>query len=295
MIHLYVDKDLCPCDSGKLLGQCCIGPNNRFRTTPVNTCPPAPMTGFGNPRCFASELTNCSPQLSREHFISHGILKVLSRNGTVSIDGFNWQEGGSLQDLPTPSLASRILCKRHNEALSGLDAMALRLFQTIDNAVRQKQRQSRVFLFDGSDLERWLLKTLCGSVFSRNAHTRGVNSDWRPSALWLNVLFNGVDFPNRCGFYFAGDSADAIEGGFKLRTISNANDGVYGVGISFDDEPFLCLMDTPPDNLAGTYLERYLYRPETIVFLNEYCESVLRFVWNDQLQHGMRVVKYGRS
>jgi hypothetical protein len=111
---------------------------------------------------------------------------------------------------PTPRLASRILCTRYNAALSGLDAMALRLFQKFDGAIRQKRRGKRVFLFDGSDFERWLLKTLCGAVFSRNAHTRAVSTDWSPSPLWLSILYGGAAFPDRWGFYFAGDSADSI-------------------------------------------------------------------------------------
>jgi len=240
-------------------------------------------------------LKDCSNALSREHFISHGILKGLSHNGSVKINGFKWQMDGAPQEIPTPTLASRILCKRHNEALSGLDAMALRLFQKIDDAVRQKQREDRVFLFDGSDFERWLLKTLCGAVFSRNAHTRGVSADWKPSSEWIGILFDGVPFPERWGFYFAGDSAEKIEGGFKLSIISNPNDSCYGIRISFDDELFLFLMDTPPGNLRGTYLERYLYRPKEIVLLNEYCENVMRFVWSDRFEHTTRVIKYEKS
>jgi hypothetical protein len=220
---------------------------------------------------------------------------VLSHGGLVTIEGFNWQEQNTTQELPTPTLASRILCKRHNEGLSGLDAMALRLFQRIDNAVRQNEHQDRVFLFHGSDFERWLLKTLCGAVFSRNAQTRAIGTDWNPSPLWLDVLFSGAPLPDRWGFYFAGDSADTIDGGFKLRTLSNPNDGVYGARISFDDELFLFLMDAPPEDMTGTYLDRYLYRPKEIVLLNGYCENVFRFVWDDNFQHATRVIKYERD
>jgi len=233
--------------------------------------------------------------LSREHFISHGILKVLSHDGLVEIDGFNWQEEKATQELPTPTLASRMLCKRHNEALSGLDAMALRFFQRLDNAIRQTERRDCVFLLDGTDFERWMLKTLCGGVFSGNAHTRDASTDWRPSLQWLNILFGGELFPGRWGFYYSGESADTIEGGFKLRTLSNSTDGVYGVRISLDDELFLFLMATPPEDLAGTYLARYIYRPKEIVLLNGDCETVIRFGWNDQFQHDTRVMKYEKQ
>jgi hypothetical protein len=294
MIRLDVNRDLCPCGSGKLLRECCVGPNNTFRTTPLDTQPPLPRTGFSNPRCYASRLGDCSPLLSREHFISHGILKVLRHGGTVTINGFNWQPENSVQELPPARLASKILCKRHNESLSGLDAMALRLFQAIDNSIRQNERKDRVFLFDGSDFERWLLKTLCGAVFSGNAHMKASDKDWRPSPLWLHVLFDGIPFPRRWGFYYAGNTAERIEGGFKLRTLSNPIAGVYGARISFDDELFLFLMETPPEDLTGTYLERYLYRPKEIVVLNGYSENVIRFVWNDQFRHETCVLKFER-
>jgi hypothetical protein len=234
--------------------------------------------------------------MSREHFISHGILKVLSRGGTVTIDGFNWQEEGVTQELPTATVSSRILCARHNQALASLDAVALRLFQAIDDVVRLSPHQTRrVFLFDGSDFERWLLKTLCGSVFSRNAHTRALDAEWKPNLQWLNILFGGAPLLHGWGFYFAGDSSDLIERGFKLRTLSNVVAGVYGARISFNDELFLFLMETPPADLTGTYLERYLYRPNAIVLVNGGCESFLRFVWADGLHHGGCGVKYSRS
>jgi hypothetical protein len=219
-------------------------------------------------------------------------LKVLSQHGLVKIDGFNWQQQKKTQELPTPALASRILCKRHNEALSSLDAIALRFFQRLDNAIRQTERRDGVFLFDGTDFERWLLKTLSGGVFSGNVQSRDVSTDWRPSLQWLNILFGGEPFPSRWGLYYSGESADTIERGFKLHTLSNSDDGVYGVRISLDDELFLFLMDTPPEDLMGTYLARYIYRPKEIVLLNGYCENVICFGWNDQCQHDTRIMKY---
>ncbi len=288
MIRLDPNKDQCPCESGKLLRDCCMGPNNTFKTTPSVTGPPPPKTGLSNPRCYASQLADCSQRLSKEHFISHGILKLLSHDGLVTIDGFNWQEEKNTQELPTPRLASRILCKRHNEALSALDATALRFFQNLDKAIRQTERRNRVFLFDGTNFELWMLKTLCGAVFSRNAHIKAQSTGWKPNSLWLHILFYGKPFPDHWGLYYSGENADTIERGFKLRTLANSTDGVYGVRISLDDELFLFLMDTPPEDLTGTYT----YRPKEIVLLNEYCENVIRFGWNDKFQHDTRVIKY---
>ena len=172
------------------------------------------------------------------------ILKVLSHGGIVTIDGFNWQaDNTSFRNCRHRPSPAGFFAGGTTRPFLASNAMALRLFQRIDNAVRQNECQDRVFLFD--DFERWCFKTLCGAVFSRNAQTRAVRIDWRPSRLWLDVLFDGAPSPNRWGFYLQGDSADTIEGGFKLRTFSNPNDGVYGARISFDNQLFLFLMDAP--------------------------------------------------
>jgi hypothetical protein len=296
MIRIDPNSDLCPCESGSLVRDCCLGPDGTLRTTPSITEPPPPKTGLSNPGCYASRLADCSQVLSREHPVSHGILKELSHDGLVKIEGFNWQEQNSAQEVPTPRLVSKILCKRHNEALSRIDAIALRLFQKVDNAIRQKQRQPCAFLFDGTDFERWMLKTLCGLVLSGYADIGAVGTSWKPDIRWLGILFAGEPFPDRWGFYYSGESGATIEGGVKFRTIANSEDGVYGLEILLDDERFLFLMDTPPEDLSGTYLARYVYRPKQIVLLNEYCENVIRFGWNDRFEHQMPgVVKYERS
>jgi len=271
-----------------------MGFDNTLKTTPSVTVPPAPTTGLNNPRCYASQLADCSDKVSLEHPISHGLLRVLAHNGNVTIDGFNWQEEKTTRELPARRLASRILCERHNGCLSPLDMTALRFFQKLENVIGQRERRNQVFLFDGTDFERWMLKTLCGTVFSGNADIKRAQvSDWKPDPLWLHILFDGKPFPSRCGLYYAAESADKIERGIKLRVLANPINGVYGVRISLDDEVFLLLMDSPPEDLTGTYLARYTYRPKAIGLKNAYCENVILFGWNDRLQHDTPLmVKY---
>lgn len=275
-----------------------MGPDNTLKTTPSVTCPPRPKTGYSNPRCYASQLVDCSPKLSDEHFVSHGILRVLESNGRVTIGGFDWQQEKDVLELPTARAAvSRVLCQRHNAALSPLDGKALRFFEKLDNVILQRERRNLVFLFDGTDLERWMLKTLCGSAVSGNADIKKAQiTGWKPNLLWLNILFDGKPFPDRWGLYYAGESADQIERGFKLRTLTNGENGVYGIRIRLDDELFLLLMDTPPEDLAGTYLARYTYRPKAIGLQNAFCENVILLGWNDQLAHASPpMVRYDKS
>src|SRR5438445_12201503 len=99
MIYFNPNTDLCPCESGKLLRDCCMGPDNRLRTSPSVVRPRGQKTGFSNVRCYASEIADCSRKLSREHSVSHGILKVLASNGNVTIEGFNWQQENKRKGL----------------------------------------------------------------------------------------------------------------------------------------------------------------------------------------------------
>jgi hypothetical protein len=218
-------NDECPCGSGNPLRACCLGADGDLKPiASVTRCPP-PRTGIGTKGCYAAPLADCSPDLSREHFISEGVLGELSDAGLVRIDGCRWQTDGAVQWLPTAVLGSNILCRRHNLALSPLDAVALRFFRWIDQFHREfdgGQNANRFFLVNGHDIERWMLKTLCGAVFSKNATIHAASTDWCPPIDWLQTLFGEMKFPARCGLYVSGNIPDTnIERGYKLVTFSN--------------------------------------------------------------------------
>ena len=185
MIRLSPDEK-CPCESGRLLRSCCLTVDGALQPSSAVTYPPSPKTGIRNDGCYAAALADCSADISREHYISHALLKLLSIDGKVTIDGFPWQDSGAVSSVPSPSLTGKILCRRHNVGLSSLDAIAARLFERIDQFHHEivesaLKYQNRFFLFNGHDIERWMLKTLCGAVVSGNAEIRTGESNWRPS------------------------------------------------------------------------------------------------------------------
>jgi len=196
-------------------------------------------------------------------------------------------------------LTGKILCRRHNVGLSSLDAIAARLFERIDQFHHEivesaLKYQNRFFLFNGHDIERWMLKTLCGAVVSGNAEIRTGESNWRPSVEWLRILFGEERFPARCGLYFHSEvtGKPSIEQGFKFISFSNKIGGVYGARISLNDERFVIAMSAPPEDLSETFIRDHAYRPQGLRFMIDSCEKVVHFGWEDELSHRGATVVY---
>jgi hypothetical protein len=113
-----------------------------------------------------------------------------------------------------------VLCKRHNSALSNLDTIAVRLFQAFDEEGAVGSGQQLIYFFSGHDLERWLLKILCGITRSKNISPE-VEADLSIPEYWLHILFGEAEFPDEQGLYVCKSHGHQFEGphGLQLRTI----------------------------------------------------------------------------
>jgi hypothetical protein len=209
----------CPCGSGASTSRCCLTPKG-LRKVPASTAPPPPKTGKSNGSCYAGPLGDCNSKRSREHYISESLLHHLNRNNSLTISGFPWIEGEQ-QVLPPSALAARVLCERHNTALSPLDAIALRLFEAFDEEGAECSGQQLLYLFSGNDLERWLLKILCGMSCSRNLPLDR-DADLSIPQYWFDILFGNAEFPSEQGLYVCKSRGHCFEGprGLQLRAIT---------------------------------------------------------------------------
>jgi hypothetical protein len=45
----------------------CINPDGSVQTSPCVTTPALPITGYSNPRCYASDLNDCNDKTTNEH------------------------------------------------------------------------------------------------------------------------------------------------------------------------------------------------------------------------------------
>lgn len=160
-VNIHVDR--CLCGSRRLMRDCCLCERR-------DTKPPGPQTGYSHPSCFGRVLQDCSPAISHEHYISHGILALFHGKG-ITISGMPWIPDDQRKRVSRASLTGKMLCERHNHALSPLDATAAEFFRLF--TTEWTGEEVDVFLTRGYDLERWLLKMLCGLVASGNATLDG--------------------------------------------------------------------------------------------------------------------------
>lgn len=119
--------------------------------------------------CYAASLADCRGQLSREHYFSEGALRIFTALPVVS--GLAWQRPGVIAPIGIGSLASRVLCEKHNADLSRLD-------ETLQALQRAAEQIDDFFSVDALDpgeitlelrgdlVERALLKVAFGFTYS---------------------------------------------------------------------------------------------------------------------------------
>lgn len=301
-MNWVADKDLCPCGTDKLIKDCCLQPCGILRSKPTKIIIPRPKTGFSHNGCYFAEFHDCSTTVSGEHFITHGVMKLLSENGQIKVNGFPWQPDRVQQRaLPTRVLTGNILCTRHNEALSPLDTVAIRFFGaflTINKEFQDASLKSieRLYLFNGHDIERWMLKTLIGTVVSGNATDQKGNQirDWRPRRQWLQIMLGQKSFPGKWGMYFkapVGETALRKEG-FTFAALSNSEDGVYGGVFTLNGYGFLLAMKQPPTNRDEGILKDHTFRPYELRMSYEGTLKTILLTWDIKGENQNILIEY---
>lgn len=166
--------------------------------------------GFQHPECYARALGGCSNTISAEHYISESVLKHVGgpREGNPSVYGRNlaFQRTGLKKLLDIGRLTAGILCTTHNSSLSPFDDAAKAMAAAAEDfhlALADPARTVYSVTISGDNFERWLLKTLCGSLYSGQvwrdlAELKGVC----PPIEWLEYLFLGAPFPAGQGVYW---------------------------------------------------------------------------------------------
>ena len=128
-------------------------------------------TGYSHARCYARAARDCSSKLSREHWISHGVLRSFSVDGRLYISGAPWLDGAQVR-LPTNALGANVLCTRHNNALSQLDMMAANLFRVL-YGYQTAQADPDSLARRGTSMIGGVLRTGLGAVAPQGLLGRG--------------------------------------------------------------------------------------------------------------------------
>lgn len=228
--------------------------------------------GYQHPRCYARGDANCSTKISKEHFISKTLLERIHRDNTAKIAGLAWQAPETFQRVPIKGLASKILCERHNSALSGLDAAFGAFTQAIRDFDRAKTKERTKEKFSGNDIERWTLKCLIGLTASGN-----LKSGLKPEC--VDLLFKRRTWPEGWGLYFANVGSTPIyhTDSFAMETLIGPDRKiVLAAKFHIQGLPFILVLGTPGD--AKSFGIRH---PCEIVLRSAIGERRLRLSWED--------------
>jgi hypothetical protein len=249
-------------------------------------------TGFAHQRCYAASMSDCSADITREHYISEVVLNQLAERNSVKIGGLPWQPGETMELVPVPRLVTKALCKRHNEALSPLDAAAGRFLGTLrvyDAHFNEPAPIDELVLFSGHDIERWMLKLVCGSVAAGSVLCDGEVKSREVQEAWIDILFRGAEFPVHWGLYSAtpGILRHSQSLDIEWRT-DPATRIVLAAGIAINGHPFWLVLGKP-DNPAAFGV----YRPRTIVLKQGQVRKCVELAWDDQLHDA--VATYDRA
>lgn len=185
------------------------------------------------PNCWAAELGDCGTESSKEHLVS----AALFEGGKIDVVGFHWCKDKP-KSVGIASLASGILCKKHNNALSPLDSSAVRAFDSLRRATKlsnargkERLRKWKVQRFEMPEpwlLERWFLKT----------------------AINLIVVNAGDDVWRQTGSCAVDPPLDLVRVAFGLRPMEQPM-GLYAAVSLGEDVPFSDRVEFAPLTYGG--------------------------------------------
>jgi hypothetical protein len=188
----------CPCESGKTVQQCSCEARN-FVPVAVDANPRGIITGITVAKCYARSMRNCRPPMSVDHAIAAAISEDFQNSPIARI-----LRDGTSRFIPPGSAGRKVLCKRHNSSLSDLDEIGRRFVRASKDHLghhEEKWPDDAHVLFNGYDVERWMLKVLCTLAYDEPVSRVHPSRKWRVPDPWLHILFSGRPFPRGAGLY----------------------------------------------------------------------------------------------
>ena len=202
-------------------------------------------------KCWAESIGNCTDTLSGEHIVSKGLFT----DAPIVVQGLSWCKDEP-KTIGLNGLTRKILCTRHNSALSPLDDAAIAAFNAFRESVRltdvrekMKERRWNVvhLQLDGDGLERWFLKTLINVTLGGQAKI-GPNSNTpgQPSADLVAIAYGHRKFVLNAGLYNSQEPGETIDSEDRVNIIpffDQANKYVLGGTFYFRGFRFMLNLD----------------------------------------------------
>jgi len=200
--------------------------------------------------------------------------------------------------ISADALASKILCERHNQALSPCDVTAAAVFTSLrryqlDFAEVRDIDEDGFTLVSGPLFERWLLKLLWGGVQSKSLGKDGTASDAireeADQASLLEMLYRGGSLPERWGFYGLRHDPDPLGNpdSVGIRSALGPDGTVWTIQVEFGAISFTFAFGSAdaPDAV---------FRPGGVILTTTVGrgEKILVFAWPEK-EHG--VLSYTRQ
>jgi hypothetical protein len=225
--------------------------------------------------CYAKKLNNCDGGISKEHYISHSILRQF---GPISTKGIPWLSHMGT-DITAESMVTKCLCRRHNNALGPIDDMAGKVFSAFKEYGTNKPE---IVLIPGLLFERWALKLLLGMLGTKKIHynDQKVSPDDLDD-LWVNVLYGISPMPEGCGLYILYKPGDKMSFSNQMATeFLYMEQEIAGLKINFAGFQFWFSMVPKEIAFKSNHpnYEWIMYRPKSFNKL-PYPQE-LRFIWD---------------
>jgi hypothetical protein len=198
--------------------------------------------------------------MSREHLISAAVFP----EKTVMVQGFPW-----CKDVPAEiglsGLTAKILCVKHNNDLSPLDAAADRAADTLRamhqlyearKNLKPKIWNVKAFVLDGASLERWFLKTLINIGCDRKLPIgKDSRIAGRPSPRLVRIAYGQEKFEGKAGLYVVAKEGMRLTMQDRIQCLTLVGDKkcVEGAIFGFRGFGFLLYLEPeePPQSFAG--------------------------------------------
>lgn len=280
-------KKPCPCGDKKILQDCCLYQGNRIRKIPPLLLPPAPKTFFSNKNCYLHQTNDCAKKNSSEHYMSKAILETMHN---VEIQGAPWLKKGEKRIVGINSLTANILCSRHNSCLSPLDAEAAKFFKHLLEIYKNNERKlvikkRTLKIISGETIELWMLKSICGLFYSKNAVTTDKKILFHDHHIRENIIQNAFIYhqwqSESCGLYIKAHIGNNInpEHAISVNPLTTEEKTLAGAKFLMAGLEFIILIDTKGINIQEFQREGFIHRPTELLFTTKNQAHSIALTW----------------
>ncbi len=276
----------CICGSGHPAGQCCWTSRGYHKKPVIIDLHNTGLTGKHD-RCYMAATGACDTKISGEHLISHSVLKILA-DEQVELSGLPWQKPGEKKMLGFSTLVTKALCRKHNSSLSPIDTVGARLFEAIQKCGTTDTGPALFFLLSGHDVERWMLRSLAIFGFSGNFSIDGavVEQDFIKRLQIIELLEDPKRLKKPVGFYLTRGLGHQFWRRDNIQIAPVVNTGSNEImGITLDLQGLEFALLAADHDLAGTGLDKAMYRPAAFVFDMNGIRHRIQLSWEDGLPH----------